>query len=103
MKVITNVTNPADRSIIREKAVWANCNSDYLVRVIGWATINHNPAIIMELGDKSLREAINRRELTTLKMKYECLRDIAYGIKDLHERSIIHRDLKVSPSPTHSP
>ena len=71
-----------------------------IVEYINSFIINDYKYIIMEFCESDLNKFINDKkknnELIDEKVIYIILKDICYGLKEIHSKNIIHRDLKPS-------
>ena len=80
---------------IREIELMSSLRSPKLIQVYGGVFEKGSMAIVMELvSNGNLYEQLRDNESLPWTIKYNIATDIAYGLTYLHDRSIIHRDLK---------
>jgi serine/threonine protein kinase len=86
-----------------EAAVMARLNSQYIVRVYGLCWDQQSYAMVMEfMPNKTLYHLLQDEEqfpkqpkdMLPWPIRYSIAKDIAYGLRFLHDEKIIHRDLK---------
>ena len=94
--ICPNLTNESKEEFLNELEVMVGLRSGKLINVYGGIIEAHQTAIVMELMPRgSLFDNLhNNPEEMTWPIKYKISLDIAYGLKHLHDRHIIHRDLK---------
>ena len=94
--ICPNLTNESKEEFLNELEVMVGLRSGKLINVYGGIIEEHQTAIVMELMPRgSVFDMLhNNPEEMTWPIKYKISLDIAYGLKHLHERHIIHRDLK---------
>lgn len=73
----------------------AKLNSPYIVRLFGLCWDENKYAMVMELmPNASLHELLHSGKKLPCDIRYSIARDIAYGLRFLHDRNVLHRDLK---------
>ncbi|KAJ4462632.1 putative von Willebrand factor type A domain protein [Paratrimastix pyriformis] len=99
------VATPEDRqstvaALVKEAVVIYSLQGPHLVRCHGLCVDQWPPALILELGDHSLRDVLNNHRSSPLPWPvcaYYCLQ-VALGLSEIHEtndrRCVVHRDLK---------
>ncbi len=63
-----------------------------IVQLLGHKKKSH--ILVLEKAKEDLYEYIRSNDINLIN-KIKIIKDIAYGIKDLHENNILHRDLKI--------
>jgi serine/threonine protein kinase len=85
----------AEAEFRREAEVMAQLNSPYIIRLFGLCWAQQEYAIVMELmPNQSLFHLLHNGQPLPWSIRYNIAQDIAYGLRLLHSRDILHRDLK---------
>lgn len=71
----------------------ANCNSFNVVSIYMHSLDIKNPWFIMELAESDLARLINEKEMN-LSQKISALEMIVLGVKYIHDKNLLHRDIK---------
>ncbi|CAD8137199.1 unnamed protein product [Paramecium octaurelia] len=64
-----------------------------LIQIYDFSKIGRFSYVVMELGDYSLYDALEQNKIDQKNIRY-IIKQIAQGIKELHEMGLAHRDLK---------
>ena len=87
------------KTIENEALILKQINNEYIVKYVDSFIDNDHFNIVMEYCDnKDLKSFINthknNNELINEEVIYNIILDICYGIKEIHSKNSIHRDLK---------
>ncbi len=90
-----NLSKVAQNELIQEAKIMAEMHSDYLVQLRGICMEAPHFCLVMELMPKgSLYDVLRTNPDWSLSVKYRIALDVVSGLAQLHEKNIIHRDLK---------
>jgi serine/threonine protein kinase len=90
-----NLSKVAQNELTREAKIMAEMHSDYLVQLRGICMEAPHFCLVMELMPKgSLYDVLRTNPDWSLSVKYRIALDVVSGLAQLHEKNIIHRDLK---------
>ena len=85
----------AELELKNESSVMAKLNSPYIIRLFGLCWDENKYALVMELmPNASLSQLLRSGKELPWDIRYSIARDVAYGLRFLHDRKILHRDLK---------
>ena len=85
----------AAKELQEEASVMARLSSPYIVRLFGLCWEHQKYAMVMELMPRaSLYDLLHNGQPLPWSVRYAIAQDIAFGLRLLHERRILHRDLK---------
>ncbi len=89
------LSKAAQSELKREAKIMAEIHSDYLVQLRGICMEAPHFCLVMELMPKgSLYDVLRTNPDWSLSVKYRIALDVVSGLAQLHDRNIIHRDLK---------
>lgn len=93
---LTTLTSDLMAEFQNETSLMAECRSDHIVRLLGICREKGHLAMIMEFMSKgSLYSVLGDQKINLIwKTRYKIALGTGMGIAYLHQRSIIHRDLK---------
>ncbi|KAI5120180.1 hypothetical protein M0805_002648 [Coniferiporia weirii] len=95
--------NGIKKRFIEEVKVWAQLNDDFILRLEGFCVLEFSPlpGLVTELCQGSLKDLIvnssghiTGEDSLSLVQRLEFLRDVNYGLRYLHSKSIAHGDLR---------
>ncbi|KAI5120178.1 hypothetical protein M0805_002646 [Coniferiporia weirii] len=94
----------AKKRFLEEVKIWAQLDDDFILRLIGFCVLDFSPlpGLITELCQESLKDLINSNRQSTgecslgVVQRLKFLRDVSYGLRYLHLRSIAHGDLRAA-------
>ena len=97
--ILKNATKEEIQSIEKESKILSNFNSEYIVKYIESWKDNESFNIVMEYCEGlDLRRFINehkeKNQLIDEFLIYFFIYDICHGLKSIHNKNLIHRDLK---------
>ncbi|MBI5531784.1 MAG: serine/threonine protein kinase [Deltaproteobacteria bacterium] len=85
----------AREAFIKEAARQARVGGDHIVRIVTWNLEAEKPFVVMEYMPRgSLAKEVERRGGFTVVEAIDATRKIAMALADLHERGVVHRDVK---------
>lgn len=85
----------AEQEFKKEAGAMAKLNSPYIIRLFGICWEEEKYAMVMELmPNKSLYHLLHTNQELPWSLRYNIAQDIAYGLRLLHARNTLHRDLK---------
>ena len=95
MLACQHMDKETSQEFMRELELMSSLRSPKLIQVYGGILEKGSMAIVMELvANGNLYDQLRANESMPWPTKYNIGMDIAYGLKYLHDRGIIHRDLK---------
>ena len=95
-----NIEEEEKNKILNEANILSSINSEYIVKYYESFSGENSFNIVMEYCDGlDLRKFINehkkRNKFLKKELIYQIISDICLGIKEIHDKKIIHRDLKL--------
>ena len=85
----------AEQEFKAEAGTMAQLNSPYIIRLFGICWEHDKYAMVMELmPNASLYHLLHTKQDLPWNLRYNIAKDIAYGLRLLHARKTLHRDLK---------
>ena len=84
--------------LFKEVKHWCTFDHPHLLSYLGYAFLRKGPSIVMELMDTTLYQILHKPKSDDLQVNFHqgiyMAKCLASGLNYLHEREIIHRDIK---------